>query len=277
MQFNSCILLYSKYSARSKQLMDYINKSGVDLTNVIKLQSLCVDNKEVRTRITKNTQIGISSVPCILLIYQDGGIEKYEGISVFNWCEEVIKQFIKPPQQHYQIPADKIDASTTYKKEQQKSVRNEFELKDSTDIENNLLFEENKRKYEEQQNKEERLPTNTNQEFKRYPIDKSKSKISKQVTNIDDLPSDYDDDDEDNDEKSIGRVRTHDENYEDSDLLQGSLPNTRKTIERNDINKINNSIQQKTSDIMNKAKELAKGRENDNPLPPGHPANKKNR
>ena len=48
MEFNLCILLYSKYSSNSKKLIDYISNSNVDLVNFLKLHTICVDNEEIR-------------------------------------------------------------------------------------------------------------------------------------------------------------------------------------------------------------------------------------
>ena len=93
MAYNS-ILFYSKYSVSSKKLTDFINSSGLD-TNLINLQNVCIDNEEVRKRILNNKQIGITSVPCLLLIYQDGGIEKYDGDVIFRWFEEIVNKFIQ--------------------------------------------------------------------------------------------------------------------------------------------------------------------------------------
>jgi hypothetical protein len=45
------VLLYSKYSSLSKNLMDMMNRSGVDFNNKFSLQTLCIDNEEIRNRI----------------------------------------------------------------------------------------------------------------------------------------------------------------------------------------------------------------------------------
>ena len=266
MEFNSCILFYSKYSSSSNKLMDYIKTSGVDFTNLIGLQLLCVDNEEIRKRIIENSQIGISSVPCILLIYKDGGVEKYDGNSVFNWCEEIIKNFIKSqPKQtenirwvsnnsdNYIKERDNINESQTY---ENNNVNHEYE--------NERLFEE------DQKMKESRLPIKTQSKKDSKSVDKSK--FTKKVTNLEDIPSENDEEESDRykSRKPVGRIITDTGNYEDDNELFRSPPNMRKTGDRVAIKESTNLNTQKTSDIMNKAKELAKGREPD-PLPPGHP------
>lgn len=98
MDFSSCILLHSKYSNTSNSLIKYIKTCGINFDEIVKLQYVCVDNEEIRNRILKNTQIQIETVPCILLIYNDGGVEKYEGSDVFEWCKEVVKEFLPKSQ-----------------------------------------------------------------------------------------------------------------------------------------------------------------------------------
>jgi len=96
MEQNFSVLLYSKYSDTSKQIMNTMNLSGVDFFK-IGLQNLCIDNKEIRNRIIQNKQINITSVPCILVVFSDGIIEKYEGVHCFKWIDEIISSF-KPDQ-----------------------------------------------------------------------------------------------------------------------------------------------------------------------------------
>ena len=86
------VLLYSKYSDTSKHLMNVMNLSKIHFID-IGLQNLCIDNKEIRDRIIQNKQINITSVPCILVIFSDGIIEKYEGVDCFKWIDEIILSF----------------------------------------------------------------------------------------------------------------------------------------------------------------------------------------
>jgi len=92
-----CVLLYSKYSKQSKRYIDILKQSPVDITSITKLKTLCIDNETVRQRILNSQQIDIISVPCILIVYQDGGVEKYEGGTAFKWLEEIIKSHSPPP------------------------------------------------------------------------------------------------------------------------------------------------------------------------------------
>jgi hypothetical protein len=89
------VIIYSKYSPNSKKLFDVIEQSGVDITN--KIQLLCIDNNKVRQRIKNNKQLDITSVPCILTVFSNGGVEKYDCSHAFAWIENFIQRFAPPP------------------------------------------------------------------------------------------------------------------------------------------------------------------------------------
>ena len=90
------VLLYSNYSPHSKKLMNII-ESSPDFIQLTNLQYLCVDNSRVRERIEKSNNMRVDTVPCILLVYSDGGIEKYDGSHAFRWVEEIITKYVTPP------------------------------------------------------------------------------------------------------------------------------------------------------------------------------------
>ena len=103
MESHLSVLLYSKYSSSSKQILDMIKTSGIDFEQQFKLQYLCIDNKEIRNRIKSNKQMDVTTVPCLLIIYTDGGIEKYDGARIFEWIENIITNLTpKPTQQELQ-------------------------------------------------------------------------------------------------------------------------------------------------------------------------------
>ena len=96
MEHHLCVLLYSKYSPMSKQLMTALEASPVNLTATVGLKPVCIDNEEVRERILKANKIDVSSVPCVLIVYRTGGVEKYEGQGAFQWIEETVRKYIPP-------------------------------------------------------------------------------------------------------------------------------------------------------------------------------------
>ena len=287
MEFNSSILLYSKYSVSSKKLIDFINSSGIDLTNLIKLQLLCIDNEEVRKRIIKNKQIDITSVPCLLLIYQDGGLEKYDSDAVFKWFEQIIKKNID--QRVDQRVDQKVDQRVVKRVDQRADQRIENiseEIVKNEPERTNKKYVSEKKKLKKEEEKNRKNFENRNK--------------TKAVTSIDDLISEEDnveniveeseeveeveernveereevkansyDNDRYKNKKPNKLIRVNRDNYEEDDnLFQGTPPNNRE-------NKKSAIKKSEGTDIMSKAKELAKGRENEMP-PPGHPLAQKN-
>ena len=105
MDFQYSVLVFSKYSSGCKRLFDIVKNSGLDFDKTFgnKLQLLCVDNEEIRKRIKGNKQLDITSVPCILCIYPNGGVEKYDGNHAFLWIENLIEKYAPPVQQSQQI------------------------------------------------------------------------------------------------------------------------------------------------------------------------------
>lgn len=108
------ILVYSKYSNNSKRLIDLIQNSNVDFSG---LKSLCVDNDKIRKRIKQNPHLDVTTVPCILNIYANGTVEKFEGAYAFSWVEKIIalnapkvqEQYVAPIQQGIQqIPQQQL-------------------------------------------------------------------------------------------------------------------------------------------------------------------------
>lgn len=99
MEPNYSVLIFSKYSANCKKVFDLVNSCGVDFDRVLgnKLQLLCIDNDKVRKRIKENKQIDVSSVPCILSIFPNGGVEKYDGLHAFAWIENLLSKYAPPP------------------------------------------------------------------------------------------------------------------------------------------------------------------------------------
>ena len=94
MEYQTAILLYSNYSTISKQLIQNLQQIHLD---VLKIQTLCIDNEHIRKRILKSKTINITTVPSLLLIYNNGGVEKYDGTQLFSLLEVLIKKYLPPP------------------------------------------------------------------------------------------------------------------------------------------------------------------------------------
>lgn len=85
------IVLFSKYSQGCKKFADTITSSGID----INFNYICIDNKEIRDKITKSNDIEIKNVPCLLIASDNGNLDKYEGQDCFIWLNDILQQHQK--------------------------------------------------------------------------------------------------------------------------------------------------------------------------------------
>lgn len=98
-----CVLLYSKYSPMSSKLMTALSTCPVDLSTTVGIRPVCIDNEDIRRQILKDKKIEINSVPCVLIAYNTGNVEKYEGSNAFDWIEETVSKFMPKPTPQPQI------------------------------------------------------------------------------------------------------------------------------------------------------------------------------
>ena len=90
MEIQYTVLLNSRYSQPCQNFLNILVQSGIDYKTLLKFVQINIDNKEIRKQILSSNNIDIKSVPCILLIYTDGSVEKYEGNDAFKWLDEII-------------------------------------------------------------------------------------------------------------------------------------------------------------------------------------------
>jgi hypothetical protein len=106
------IVLYSKYSPQCQQLLD------VYTSEFPFIQMVCIDHHEIRERI--QTQWGVQTVPCVILLGEKGDphtMEKFEGPNVMSW---LLKQLSNGSSDHT-TPIEKVhepipDSSTVQEK-----------------------------------------------------------------------------------------------------------------------------------------------------------------
>ena len=84
----------------SSKLMTQLSTCPVDLSTTVGIRPVCIDNEDIRSQILKDKKIEIISVPCVLVAYNTGNVEKYEGSNAFQWIEETVSKYM--PQQHQQ-------------------------------------------------------------------------------------------------------------------------------------------------------------------------------
>lgn len=83
------VLFWSKYSNNCKKILELMNAHNFNIENV------CVDNKDIRSRILNDKRIKLSKVPTILTLYDTGVIEKYEGNRAFDLFNNVFNEMQK--------------------------------------------------------------------------------------------------------------------------------------------------------------------------------------
>lgn len=103
MSIKFTVLLYSKYSPSSNKITGIIQQYSTVFTENFNIKLLCIDNENIRKRILSSKKIAISSVPCILIIYNDGGVEKYENDDAFTWVNDIVQGVIAQQQQQLQL------------------------------------------------------------------------------------------------------------------------------------------------------------------------------
>lgn len=128
------VLLYSKYSPTSMNLLKALESSPVNLSSSIGLQVLSVDNNKIRKKIL-NHKMGINVVPCIL-VYRNNIVEKYEGSDAILWIEETVKSLLPPePQQSYQEERPKKTKKSKKPKQATPVVAEPEEPEEQEDVE----------------------------------------------------------------------------------------------------------------------------------------------
>ena len=76
------VCLYSKYSA---SCVDFFQ----DMVYLRGIKMLCIDNEEVRKIIEKDrAHYEVMEVPCIMVFYKNGRLDKYEGLDAFSWIQD---------------------------------------------------------------------------------------------------------------------------------------------------------------------------------------------
>ena len=118
MSIKFTILLYSKYSKFSTNIISTVNQYQSIFVENFNMKTLCIDNENIRKRVLNSKKISITCVPSILVIYEDGGVEKYDNNDAFNWVEEIIKRFMfLQKQQETPIPSSNVKEQELYSEE----------------------------------------------------------------------------------------------------------------------------------------------------------------
>lgn len=151
MDIQYSVLLYSKFSVNCKKLFNIIDSSNINFTELIKLRTLCIDNSKIRERVMGDEKIQITIVPCILYIYPNGGIEKYDGEFAFELINGIIQQ-ITAQQLEYeaklkhneQLFSEKVDKNIDHKNTEENNSENTHENEFDRNVINKIMNNDNK-------------------------------------------------------------------------------------------------------------------------------------
>lgn len=103
MQPDYLIVLFSKYSNACQSLLELYDEH---LMSTIKF--VCIDNASIRKRFMEDPTLQIRQVPCVLFVYPQNKIEKFEGTNVTRWLYDKLKSYlptpIPPPTSYTQPP-----------------------------------------------------------------------------------------------------------------------------------------------------------------------------
>jgi hypothetical protein len=100
-KFKMDILLYSKFSNASKQLMKQLQQTPELLESIT---ITCIDNKMIRKQIVSDEKVKINYLPCFIrLNEQTGNFDIYEGKNAFDFFstlqEQIMQQYQPEPYQ----------------------------------------------------------------------------------------------------------------------------------------------------------------------------------
>jgi len=98
-KFKMDVLLYSKFSPASKQLMLQLQQTPELLES---LTITCIDNKLIRKQILSDEKVKINYLPCFIRLNdQTGNFDIYEGQNAFDFFSTLQAQFEQPVSQNY--------------------------------------------------------------------------------------------------------------------------------------------------------------------------------
>lgn len=240
-------LIYSKYSDFSKKLLNIIENSGIDFINIFKIKLLCADNENIRKTILKSKTLDIKNVPCILLVYEDGKIEKYDDLNAFKWVDEIIQKI----HQQKQLEQDQI------RQQQLQEEQTMQQLEQKQQNQNRQIKPQKAQAQVKQNIKSQKVDNrNKNAQVKNVQVKNIKK------TSIDDL----DFDDEQNQAEDIEEQENNE--YIDNDIIddentEDSENEVRKIITNQDNRQQEkpNALTAKRNDLMSLAASMQKSRE----------------
>jgi hypothetical protein len=154
----------------STKLMSALSTCPVDLSTTVGIRPVCIDNEDIRSQILNDKKIEINSVPCLLIAYSTGNVEKYEGSNVFEWIEQTVSKYMPQQLQPQHQPEQQLESQPQHQRQQQ--------------------LESQPQQHQRQRQIQQKLP----QEHEHKPENqKIKKRILKKETTMEDLGIDSED------------------------------------------------------------------------------------
>jgi hypothetical protein len=125
-KFKMDVLLYSKFSPASKQLMLQLQQTPELLES---LTITCIDNKLIRKQILSDEKVKINHLPCFIRLNdQTGNFDIYEGQNAFDFFTTLQTQFQQPVSQNYNFTQPQPPIPQKYQEpENEIKYENEYE------------------------------------------------------------------------------------------------------------------------------------------------------
>ena len=127
-KFKMDVLLYSKFSPASKQLMLQLQQTPELLES---LTITCIDNKLIRKQILSDEKVKINHLPCFIRLNdQTGNFDIYEGQNAFDFFTTLQTQFKQPVSQNYNFTQPQPPIPQKYQEpenENENEYENEYE------------------------------------------------------------------------------------------------------------------------------------------------------
>jgi len=186
MNTSHVIFLNSETSKNCHKIRELIKQYGISVSKVD------IDNEKIREQVLNSKTMSVKQVPCILVVFSNGTVEKYEANDAFNWVIKKGNELISARQplqiaQPY-VPSQIIDQNNYKVQNIQQNIQQHIQQQPDEFQENIDLEEE-----EEQIIPIQEKPDKPQKPKKKYvPQSVIKKKSTKQtdtLINIEDLSS----------------------------------------------------------------------------------------
>lgn len=153
------VLLYSKFSKSSTEILRLLEEYNMITT--MNIHTLCIDNEDIRNRILNSIKIEIRIVPCLLIVYKTGAVEKYEAIQAFEWVREIIRKNQEAMQKMIMLQNQKIELEQPVK-----PVQKHIKTKIQNPVESSVINEKLQSSSKKKKNKKQSTKVYTQKERK---------------------------------------------------------------------------------------------------------------